>query len=102
MLTRRSYVTQVKHKIQVTRVKRNERWTQIASTEGKLHASKDSCSKLIPSAYFAADKILTMLYRLQNWCIYSEIVEWSISANVFHELILQLACKSSYQQSIRW
>ena len=25
MLTRRSYVTQVKHKIQVTRVKRNER-----------------------------------------------------------------------------
>ena len=38
MLTRRSYVTQVKHKIQVTRVKRNERWTQIASTEGKLHA----------------------------------------------------------------
>ena len=42
MLTRRSYVTQVKHKIQVTRVKRNERWTKIASTEGKLHAHESN------------------------------------------------------------
>ena len=55
MLTRRSYVTQVKHKTQVTRVKRNERWTQIASTEGKLHAHESNVHTFVERFLQQAD-----------------------------------------------